>query len=132
MGSNNQPRSIKDRKISDTKKIQFRDTNGNEIKELNYLVDYIDNSIEKYIIRKIFSVQTRSTKDGKSIYKNYNVSDYTDLWSLVKKIFEGKLSIKEARKQQNAIEKKITELHNRLNYCGPGEGMNPSTTKKKH
>ena len=131
-GINNQLLSIKDRKISDTKKFQFRDTNGNEIKELNYLVDYIDNSIEKYIIRKNFSVQTRSTKDGKSIYKNYNFSDYTDLRSLVKKIFEGKLSIKEARKQQNAIEKKITELYNRLNYIGPGEGMNPSTTKKKH
>ena len=47
-----------------------------------------------------------------------------------KKIFEGKLSIKEARKQQNAIEKKITVLHNRLNYSGPGKGMKPST--KKH
>ena len=102
---NNQPPSIKDRKISDTKRFKFRDANGNEIKELDYLVDYIDNSIEKYIIRKKFSVQTRSTKDGKSIYKNYNFSDYTHLWSLVKKIFEGKLSIREARKQQNAIEK---------------------------
>ena len=129
-GINNQPLSIKDRKISDTKKIQVRDVNGNEIKELNYLVDYIDNSIEKHIIRKNFSVQTRSTKDGKSIYKNYNFSDYTDLWSLVKRIFEGKLSIKEARKQQNAIEKKITELHNRLNCSGPGKRMNLSTTKK--
>ena len=47
-----------------------------------------------------------------------------------KKIFEGKLSIKEARKQQNAIEKKITELHYGLNYSGPGKGMKPSTTKK--
>ena len=46
-----------------------------------------------------------------------------------KKIFEGKLSIEEARKQQNAIEKKITELHNRLNYSGPGKGVNPSTKK---
>ena len=46
-------------------------------------------------------------------------------------MFEGKLSIKEARKQQNAIEKKITELHNRLNYSGPGKVMNKST-KKKH
>ena len=44
-------------------------------------------------------------------------------------IFEGKLSIEEARKQQNAIEKKVTELHNRLNYSGPGKGMNPSTKK---
>ena len=113
------------------KKIKFRDANGNEIKELNYLVDYIDNSIEKYIIRKNFSVQTRSTKDGKSIYKNYNFSDYTDLWSLVKKIFEGKLSIKESRKQQNAIEKKITELHNRLNPSGRGKKLNLSTTKKQ-
>ena len=78
-GINNQPLSIKDRKISDTKNIQVRDVNGNEIKELNYLVDYIDNSIEKHIIRNNFSVQTRSRKDGKSIYKNYNFSDYTDL-----------------------------------------------------
>ena len=84
-GINNQPLSIKDRKISDIKKFKFRDANGNEIKELNYLVDYINNSIEKYIIRKIFSVQTRSTRDGKSVYKNYNFSDYTDLWSLAKK-----------------------------------------------
>ena len=106
-GINNQPLSIKDRKISDRKKFKFRDANGNEIQELNYLEDYIDNSIEKYIIRKNFCVQTRSTKDGKSIYKNCNFSDYTDLWSLVKKIFEGKLSIKEARKQQNAIEKRL-------------------------
>ena len=48
-----------------------------------------------------------------------------------KKIFEEKLSIKEARKQQNAIEKKITELHNRINYSGPGNGMKPSTKKTK-
>ena len=51
------------------------------------------------------------------------------MWSLIKKIFEGKLSIEEARKQQNAIEKKITELHNRLNYSGPRKGVNPSTKK---
>ena len=105
-GINNQPPSIKDRKISDTKKFKFRDANGNEINELNYLVDYNDNAIEKYIIRKNFPVQTRSTRDGKSLYKNYNFSYYTDLWSLVKKIFEGESSIKEARKQQNPIEKK--------------------------
>ena len=98
-GINNQPLSIKDRKISDSKKFKFRDANGNEMKELNYLVDYTDNSIEKYIIRKNFSVKARSTKDRKSIYKNYNFSGYTDLCSLVKKIFEGKLSIKEERKQ---------------------------------
>ena len=48
------------------------------------------------------------------------------MWSLVKKRFQGKLSIKEARKQQNAIEKKITELHNRLNPSGPGKRMNLS------
>ena len=129
-GINNQPLSIKDRKISDSKKFKFRNADGNEMKELNYLVDYIDNSIEKYIIRKSFYVQTRSTKDRKSIYKNYNFSGYTDLWSLVKKIFEGKLSIKEARKQQNAIEKKkITELHNRLNPSGLGKIINLSTKK---
>ena len=84
-GINNQPLSINDRKIRDTKKFKFRDANGSEIKELNYLVDYIDNSIGKYIIRKTFSAQTRSTRDGKPVYKNYNFSDYTDLWSLVKK-----------------------------------------------
>ena len=69
-GINNQPLSIKDRKISDTEKCKFRDTNGNEIKELNYLVDYIDNSIEKCIIRKNFSVQTKSTRDLKPVYFN--------------------------------------------------------------
>ena len=73
---------LKIKKIINIKKT---DANGNEIKELNYLVDYIDDSIEKYIEGKIFSIQTRSTKDGKPIYKNYNFSDYTDLWSLVKK-----------------------------------------------
>ena len=46
-----------------------------------------------------------------------------------KKKIEGKLSIKETRKQQNAMEKKITELHSRLNYSGPGKRMKPSTTK---
>ena len=51
------------------------------------------------------------------------------MWSLVKKIFEGKLSIEEAGKQQNVIEKKITELHNRLNYNGPGK-RNESINKK--
>ena len=115
---------IKDRKTSDTKTFKFRDPNGNEIKELNYLIDYIDNSIEKYIKGKKFSVQTRSTKDGKNVYKNYNFSDYTDLWSLVKKLFEGKLSIKEARK-------KITELHNRLNPSGPGKRMKIRTLSTK-
>ena len=44
-----------------------------------------------------------------------------------KKIFEGKLSIKKARKQQNDIEKKITELHDRLNHIGPGRKINLST-----
>ena len=84
-GINNQPPSIKDRKISDTKKFKFRDANGNEIKKLNYLVDYTEDSIEKYIEGKNFPVQTRRTKDGKPIYNNYNFSDYTDLRSLVKK-----------------------------------------------
>ena len=42
---------------------------------------------------------------------------------------EEKLSIKEARKQQNTIEKKITELHNRLNPSGPGKRMNLSTKR---
>ena len=51
------------------------------------------------------------------------------MWSLVKKVYEGKLSIKEARKEQNAIEKKIKELNHRLNPVGPGKRMNPSTEK---
>ena len=88
-GINNQPMSIKDLKISDTIKFKFRDANGNELKELNYLVDYIDNSIAKYIEGKKFFVQTRSTKNGKIVQKNYNFNDYIDLWSLLKKIFEG-------------------------------------------
>ena len=46
-----------------------------------------------------------------------------------KKIFEGKLSIKEARKQQNAIEKKIKELNDRLNPIGLGKRMNLSAKK---
>ena len=53
-GINNQPLPIKGRKISDTKRFKFRDAKGNEIKELNYLVDYIDNSIETYIEGKNF------------------------------------------------------------------------------
>ena len=60
-------------------------------KELDYLVDYIDNSIKKYVEGKNFSVQTKSTKKGKSVDKNYSFSDYADLWSLVKEICEGKL-----------------------------------------
>ena len=68
-GSNNQPLSIKGRKISDIKKFKFRDANGNEIKELNSLVDYIDNSIEKYMEGKKFSVQTKSTKNMESLFK---------------------------------------------------------------
>ena len=97
-GINNQPMPIKGRKISDIKKFKFKGAKGNEIRELNYLVDYIDNNIEKYIEGKNFSVQTKSTRNGKFVEKSYNFSDYTDLRSLVK-IFEGKLSIKEARKQ---------------------------------
>ena len=46
-----------------------------------------------------------------------------------KKIFEGKLSTRGARKQQNAMEKKITELYNWLNSSAPGKRMN-SITKK--
>ena len=121
--------SIKDKKISNTKKFKFRYANVNEIKELSYLVDDIEDSIEKYIEGKISSIQTSTTRDGKHIYKNYNFSDYTNLWSLIKKIFEGKLSIKKARKQQNYIEKKITELHNSINHIGPGRKMNLSTKK---
>ena len=116
-------------RISDTKKFKFRDANSNEIKVLNYLVDYIDNSIKKYIEGKKFSIQTKSTKNGRPVQKDYIFSDYIDLWSLVKKIFDGKLSIKEARKQQDDMKEKIKELNDRLNYSGPGKGMNPSTKK---
>ena len=72
-------------KISDTKKFKFKDAKGNEIKELNYLVNFIGNSIEKYIIRKKFSVQTKLTRDGTSVEKNHDFSNYTNLWPLVKK-----------------------------------------------
>ena len=44
-----------------------------------------------------------------------------------KKIFEGKLSIKGARKQQDVMEKKITELDNRLNPDGPGKKISLKT-----
>ena len=46
----------------------------------------------------------------------------------MKKIFEGKLSIKEARKQQNAM-KKIKELYNRLNPSGYGKRINFNNKK---
>ena len=59
-GINNQPLSIKGKKISDTKKFKFRDGSGNEIKELTYLVDYIEDKIEKYIEGKNLSVQTKN------------------------------------------------------------------------
>ena len=64
-GFNNQPPSIKDRKISD-KKFKFRDANGNKIKELNYLVDYIDDSIEKYIEGKKFFYTNKVNKIWKA------------------------------------------------------------------
>ena len=129
MGSTINHCQLKIKKLVVLKKFKFRDAKGNETKELNYLVDYIGNAFKKYIEGKNFSGQKKSTKNGKSVQKNYNFSDYTDLWSLVKKIFEGKLSIKEARKQQNAMEKKITELHNKLNSSGPGKRMNLNNKK---
>ena len=46
-----------------------------------------------------------------------------------KKNISRKIINKERRKQQNAIKKKITELHNRVNYGGPGKGMKTSTKK---
>ena len=75
-------------------------------------MDYNDNSTEKYIEGKHFSIQTRSTKDRKPVEKNHDFSNYIDLWS-----------VKEARKQQNDIEKKIKELNDRLNYIGPGKKL---------
>ena len=60
-GINNQPLAIEGQIISDTKKFKFTDANGNEIKELDYLVDYIDNSIEKYIEGKNKSQQEKES-----------------------------------------------------------------------
>ena len=54
MGSTINHCQLKEEKLVIHKKFKFRDTNDNEIKELNYLVEYIDNSIEKYIEGKIF------------------------------------------------------------------------------
>ena len=42
------------KKISNTKKFKFRDANGNEIKELNYLVDFIEDNIENILKEKNF------------------------------------------------------------------------------
>ena len=50
-----------------------------------------------------------------------------DMESLLKRIIT--LVIQGARKTQNAMEKNITELHNRLNPSGPGKRMNSSTQK---
>ena len=63
-------------------------------------------ALKNMLKEKNFLHKQSQQKNRKPIYKGYNFNDYTNLWSLVKKIFEGKLSIKEARKQQNAIEKK--------------------------
>ena len=68
-GINNQPLSIRDRKISDTKKIKFRAAKGNEIKELNYLVDYINNRIEKYIKGKKKILYKQSQQEKESMLK---------------------------------------------------------------
>ena len=72
MGSTINHFQLKDEKSVIQKKFKFRDAKGNEIKELNYLVDYIDNSIKKYVEGKSFSVQTKSTKKGKPVDKNYS------------------------------------------------------------
>ena len=77
----------------------------------------------------MFLYKQSQQKVEKPVQKNYSFSDYIDLSSLVKKIFDRKLSIKEARKQQDAIEKKIKELHDRLNPSGPGKRTNLSTEK---
>ena len=44
-----------------------------------------------------------------------------------KKIFERKLSIKEARKQQDAMKIKIIELDDRLNPNGPRKKLSSNT-----
>ena len=64
-GINNQPLPIKGRKISDTKKLSLEMQRVMKLKELNSLVDYINNSIRKYIEGKIFSVQTKVNKKWK-------------------------------------------------------------------
>ena len=66
-GINNQPSSVRDRKISDATKFKFRDANSNEIKELNYLVDYINNSIEKYI-EGIYFLYTQGQQNMESLF----------------------------------------------------------------
>ena len=84
----------------------------------------------KNILKEKVFLYKQGQQKMESLFIRIITSDYPDLWSLIKKIFEGKLLIIEAKKQQNDIEKKITELHNRINYIGPGKGMKPST--KKH
>ena len=54
MGSTINHCQLKIEKLVIHKKIKFRDANDNEIKQLNYLVEYIDSSIEKYIEGKMF------------------------------------------------------------------------------
>ena len=54
MGSTINHYQLKIEKLVIHKKFKFRDANDNEIKQLNYLVEYIDSSIEKYIEGKMF------------------------------------------------------------------------------
>ena len=73
-------------------------------------------------------MQTKSIKNGKSVQKNYNFSDYTDLWSLVKKYLK-KIINKGDKKTTKRYGKRIAELHNRLNPSGSGKRMNLNNKK---
>ena len=49
-------------------KFKFTDAKGNEIKKLNYLVDYIDNSIKNMLKEKIF-LYKQSQQEMESLLK---------------------------------------------------------------
>ena len=102
-GTNNQPLATEDQKkqsskISDgMKKNEFRDKQGRIIKELNPLIDYIEDNIKKYIEGKRYYLETKTTKKRKGINKEYDFTDYIDLFNFTKKILENKLSIEKAK-----------------------------------
>ena len=70
-------------------------------------MDYIDSIIENYVKGKRYFAETKITKKGKSIDKDYPFNDYADLWSLAKQIFKKKLSIKKAKEEQNNMKKNL-------------------------
>ena len=77
----------------------------------------------KNILKEKIFLYKQSQQKMESLFKRIITLDYIDFWSLVKKIFEGKLLIKEARKQQNARAKQIKDLNYRINPIGPGKRM---------